>query len=68
AYPLDSAPFELLTGMDHVHIGAPELLNPPELAPLLADIRATGTTISADILADGDPGLLAWIEPVLPQL
>ncbi|MYR08891.1 carbohydrate kinase family protein [Gordonia sp. SID5947] len=68
AYPLGNAPFEFLTGVDHVHIGAPELLNPPELAPLLADIRATGTTISADILADGDPGLLAWIEPVLPQL
>ncbi|MEE4021721.1 carbohydrate kinase family protein [Gordonia sp. PKS22-38] len=68
AYPLGDAPLELLTGMDHVHIGAPELLNPPELAPLLADIRAAGTTISADILADGDPGLLAWIEPVLPHL
>ncbi|MFW0784142.1 carbohydrate kinase family protein [Gordonia sp. CPCC 206044] len=68
AYPLAEAPLELLTGVDHVHIGAPELLNPPELAPLLADIRATGTTVSADILADGDPGVLAWIEPVLAHL
>lgn len=68
AYPLGDAPLELLTGVDHLHIGAPELLNPPELAPLLADVRAAGTTVSADILADGDPGLLAWIEPVLAQL
>ena len=68
AYPLADAPLELLTGVDHVHIGAPELLDPAELAPLLADIRASGTTISADILADGNPGLLAWIEPVLPHL
>ncbi|GAC66681.1 carbohydrate kinase family protein [Gordonia soli] len=68
AYPLDQAPLETFTGADHVHIGAPELLNPPELAPLLADIAAAGVTISADILADGDPGLLAWIEPVLPHL
>ncbi|AZG48508.1 carbohydrate kinase family protein [Gordonia insulae] len=68
AYPLADAPLELLTGVDHVHIGAPELLNPPELAALLGDIRAVGITLSADILADGDPGLLAWIEPVLPHL
>lgn len=68
AYPLGDAPLELFTGVDHLHIGAPELLNPPELAPLLADVRAAGTTISADILADGDPGLLAWIDPVLAQL
>lgn len=68
AYPLGDAPRELLIGVDHVHIGAPELLNPPELAPLLAQIRAGGTTVSADILTDGDPGVLAWIEPVLPHL
>ena len=68
AYPLDRAPLELFTGADHLHLGAPELLNPPELAPLLADVRDTGTTISADILADGDPGALAWLEPVLPHL
>ncbi|MCH5642344.1 MULTISPECIES: carbohydrate kinase family protein [unclassified Gordonia (in: high G+C Gram-positive bacteria)] len=68
AYPLDRAPLELLTGADHVHIGAPELLNPPELAPLLGDIRESGTTVSADILADGDPGVLAWLEPILPHL
>ncbi|MGV9711818.1 carbohydrate kinase family protein [Gordonia sp. NPDC003424] len=68
AYPLDDAPLELLTGVDHVHLGAPELLNPPVLADLLADIRDTGTTVSADLLADGNPGMLAWIEPILPHL
>lgn len=68
AYPLPDAPRDLLTTVDHVHVGAPELLNPPELAPLLADIRATGVTVSADILTDGDPGVLAWLEPVLPHL
>ncbi|MDL9936750.1 carbohydrate kinase family protein [Gordonia sp. ABSL1-1] len=68
AYPLPDAPLELFTGADHVHLGAPELLNPPELAPLLDDIRATGTTISADLLADGDPGVLAWLSPILEHL
>ncbi|ORM32575.1 carbohydrate kinase family protein [Williamsia sp. 1135] len=68
AYPLDQVPIELLTSADHVHIGAPELLNPAELAPTLERIRAAGVTISADILAPGDPGVLAWIEPVLPHL
>lgn len=68
AYPLAHAPLELLTGVEHVHLGAPELLNPPVLADLLADIRETGTTVSADLLADGNPGMLAWIEPILPHL
>ncbi|WP_207842098.1 carbohydrate kinase family protein [Williamsia soli] len=67
-YPLDQVPIELLTSADHVHIGAPELLNPAELAPTLEKIRTAGVTISADILAPGDPGVLAWIEPVLPHL
>ncbi|PYE17596.1 sugar/nucleoside kinase (ribokinase family) [Williamsia limnetica] len=68
AYPLDQVPIELLTSADHVHIGAPELLGPAELAPTLERIRAAGVTISADILAPGDPGVLAWIEAVLPHL
>lgn len=68
AYPLDQVPLDLLTTADHVHIGAPELLNPSELAKVLAPIRDAGVTISADILAPGDPGVLAWIEPVLQYL
>ncbi|MGV9827096.1 carbohydrate kinase family protein [Gordonia sp. NPDC003429] len=68
AYPLAELPIDLLTGADHVHLGAPELLNPPELAPVIDDIRAAGVTISADILADGNAGMLAWLEPVLSRL
>ena len=68
AYPLERIPLELLTGAAHLHLGAPELFNPPALVDLLADVAATGTTISADILANGDPGVLAWIEPILPHL
>lgn len=67
-YPLDRVPLDLLTTADHVHIGAPELLNPTELVPVLEAIHAAGVTISADILAPGDPGVLAWIDPVLPHL
>ncbi|HEY9314514.1 carbohydrate kinase family protein, partial [Williamsia sp.] len=67
-YPLDQVPIDLLTSADHVHIGAPELLNPPELVKVLEAIHAAGTTISADILAPGDPGVLAWLNPVLPHL
>jgi sugar/nucleoside kinase (ribokinase family) len=68
AYPLDKMPLELFTAADHVHIGAPELLNPSELVPTLERIRGAGVRISADILAPGDPGVLAWIEPILPHL
>ena len=68
AYPLDRVPLDLLTSADHVHIGAPELLNPSELAGVLERIRAAGVRVSADILAPGDPGVLSWIEPVLPHL
>jgi sugar/nucleoside kinase (ribokinase family) len=68
AYPLDQVPFDLLTSADHVHIGAPELLNPSELAAILERIRGAGVRVSADILAPGDPGVLAWIQPVLPHL
>ena len=67
-YPLHDVPLDLLTSADHVHIGAPELLNPPELVKVLEAIHAAGVTISADILAPGDPGVLAWIDPVLPHL
>lgn len=67
-YPLDQVPLDVLTSADHVHIGAPELLNPTALVTVLEAIHAAGVTISADILAPGDPGVLAWIDPVLPHL
>ena len=37
-------------------------------APILARAREHGVVTSADVLAPGDPGLLEWIAPALPEL
>ena len=39
-----------------------------DAAKVLAHARANGVTTSADVLAPGEPGLLEWIAPALPEL
>ena len=65
--PADVAP-ERLAGAGFVHVGGPEFLGGEPAAALLRDARAAGAVTSADVLAPGDPGLLEWIAPVLPEL
>ncbi|OBK14577.1 sugar kinase [Mycobacterium asiaticum] len=45
----------------HVHLGGPEFLGGQAAARLLRHARDNGLSTSVDILAAGDPGLLAWI-------
>ncbi len=52
----------------HLHLGAPELMGGDNAAKILAPARAAGVVTSADLLAPGDPGILAWIAPALPHL
>ncbi|WP_410573638.1 carbohydrate kinase family protein [Amycolatopsis sp. cmx-4-61] len=52
----------------HLHLGAPELMGGENAAKLLAPARAAGVVTSADLLAPGDPGVLAWLAPALPHL
>ncbi|WP_410643898.1 carbohydrate kinase family protein [Amycolatopsis sp. lyj-346] len=52
----------------HLHLGAPELMGGENAAKILSPARAAGVVTSADLLAPGDPGILAWIAPALPHL
>ncbi len=53
---------------DFLHLGGPEFMGGEAAAHILSRARAGGAVTSADILAPGDPGLLEWIAPALPEL
>lgn len=67
AFTLDDLPFEALEGITHLHLGGPEFLGGEAAAELLAHARSIGATTSVDVLAPGDPDLLAWIAAALPH-
>jgi sugar/nucleoside kinase (ribokinase family) len=54
-------------GLTHVHLGGPEFLGGPDAGTLLAAAHELGCTTSVDVLAPGDPDLLAWIADCLPH-
>lgn len=65
ALTLDDLPsFE---GFDFVHLGGPEFLGGEAAGQLLSGARALGAVTSLDILAPGDPDMLAWIADALPH-
>lgn len=64
---LDDLPEDLLDGLTHLHLGGPEFLGGEAAGRLLADARARGVTTSVDVLAPGDPDMLAWIADCLPH-
>jgi sugar/nucleoside kinase (ribokinase family) len=68
SYGPDDAPWDAIAEADHLHFGGPEFMGGEAAAKLLAHARANGTVTSADVLAPGDPALLEWIAPALPQL
>jgi len=63
AFTLDDLPS--LEGFDVVHLGGPEFLGGEAAGQLLAAARDAGATTSLDILAPGDPDMLAWIADAL---
>jgi sugar/nucleoside kinase (ribokinase family) len=65
AFTLADLPADLLDGVTHLHLGGPEFLGGDAAGELLARARATGITTSVDVLAPGDPDLLAWIAAAL---
>jgi sugar/nucleoside kinase (ribokinase family) len=67
AFTLDHLDRDRLVGLDHLHLGGPEFLGGPAAGELLAWARAQGMTTSLDVLAPGDPDLLAWIADALPH-
>jgi sugar/nucleoside kinase (ribokinase family) len=68
AYTLDDVPWAALDEVTHLHFGAPEFLGGEAAAKIATHARERGVVCSADLLAPGEPGILAWIEPLLPLL
>ncbi|MGE4426207.1 MAG: carbohydrate kinase family protein [Solirubrobacteraceae bacterium] len=67
-YGVTDAPAGAIADATHLHLGGPEFLGGEAAAELLRPARERGVVTSADVLADGDPGLLEWIAPALPHL
>jgi sugar/nucleoside kinase (ribokinase family) len=67
ALTLDDIDLTSIPGLGHVHLGGPEFLGGPAAGELLAQAHELGCTTSVDVLAPGDPDLLAWIEACLPH-
>jgi sugar/nucleoside kinase (ribokinase family) len=56
-----------LGGHDFIHLGGPEFLGGEAAGRLLKSARDRGATTSLDILAPGDPDMLAWVADALPH-
>ena len=67
-YGPDDAPWDAIAAATHLHLGGPEFMGGEAAAQILSRARELGVVASADVLAPGDPGLLEWIAPALPQL
>lgn len=67
-YGPDDAPHTEIARATHLHLGAPELMGGENAAKILAPAQAAGVVTSADLLAPGDPGVLAWIAPALSSV
>lgn len=67
AFTLDDLDLAALDGITHLHLGGPEFLGGEAAGKLLAHARSIGATTSLDILAPGDPDMLAWIADALPH-
>jgi sugar/nucleoside kinase (ribokinase family) len=68
AYGPDDAPWDAIAAATHLHLGGPEFMGGEAAARILAHAREHGVVTSADVLAEGNPGLLDWIAPALPEL
>ncbi|QIG44533.1 sugar kinase [Nocardioides anomalus] len=54
-------------GFDVVHLGGPEFLGGEAAGLVLRGAREAGARTSLDVLAPGDPDMLAWIADALPH-
>ena len=67
AFTLDDLDRSALDGITHLHLGGPEFLGGEAAGELLAHARSIGAVTSLDVLAPGDPDMLAWIGAALPR-
>jgi sugar/nucleoside kinase (ribokinase family) len=68
ALTLDDIDLASVPELGHVHLGGPEFLGGPAAGELLAAAHDLGCTTSVDVLAPGDPDMLAWIADCLPHV
>ena len=65
----DDFALSALNDTTHLHVGAPELLDPQFVISVLRTARERGVTTSVDMLAPGDfPGILDLVAPALPYV
>ena len=64
----DDVPWDAVEAATHVHAGAPEITGPELSARVLERGRAAGAVTSADLLADGNPDVLAWVAAALAHV
>jgi sugar/nucleoside kinase (ribokinase family) len=63
----DDLPSSAFDGISHLHLGGPEFLGGEAAGQLLERARAAGAVTSLDLLAPGDPDMLAWVADALPH-
>jgi sugar/nucleoside kinase (ribokinase family) len=68
SYGADDVPMDEVARATHLHLGGPEFMGGEAAARVLSHAREQGVLTSADVLADGEPGLLEWIAPALAHL
>lgn len=66
-YTAQDVDLDVVAAATHLHLGGPEFLGGEAAAEVLAHARAHGVVTSVDMLAPGDPGMLEWVEAVLPH-
>ena len=67
-FTLDDLDLDAFSAMNHLHLGGPEFLGGPAAAEVLEAAHDRGATTSVDILAPGDPDMLAWIGDCLSHV
>jgi sugar/nucleoside kinase (ribokinase family) len=67
-YGPDDVPWDEVGGATHLHLGGPEFMGGEAAAGVLKHARDHGAVTSADVLAEGNPGLLDWIAPALEHV
>jgi sugar/nucleoside kinase (ribokinase family) len=69
-YTADDAPWDLIAGSTHLHLGGPEFMGGEEAARILSFARERGVTTSVDFLAPGEQlrDLVDWVAPVFPHV
>jgi sugar/nucleoside kinase (ribokinase family) len=67
ALTLQDVDLSAVAQADVVLLGGPEFLGGEAAATLLEHARANGAVTAVDMLAPGDPDMLAWVEAALPH-